>query len=144
MSASTQSRHSAFVEEHPADDGSSDRADKLRDNKQGLLLAYDLKRAAGDRVVAMRLNGKSIQPTGRYRIAINNFLASGGDSFSALKSGTDTADAGLDLDALEAWLTTNPRRRSSAASTIARPKLAERRLVEAAQLAAVEVVALAL
>ena len=110
----------------------------------GFFFAYDLKRAAGDRVVAMRLNGKSIQPTGRYRIAINNFLASGGDSFSALKSGTDTADAGLDLDALEAWLTTNPRRRSSAASTIARPKLAERRLVEAAQLAAVEVVALAL
>jgi 5'-nucleotidase len=52
----------------------------------------------------MRLNRRSIAPSGRYRIAVNNFLASGGDGFSVLKDGTNTADAGLDLDALEAWL----------------------------------------
>ena len=41
-------------------------------------------------------------------MTINNFLASGGDGYSVLTEGTDTSDAGLDLDALEAWLGTNP------------------------------------
>jgi 5'-nucleotidase len=56
----------------------------------------------------MRLNGKAIDPNCRYRVTVNNFLASGGDGYSVLTSGTDTLDAGLDLDALEAWLATNP------------------------------------
>jgi 5'-nucleotidase len=42
-------------------------------------------------------------------VSINNFLASGGDGFSVLAEGTHTFDAGLDLDALEAWLATNPQ-----------------------------------
>ena len=36
------------------------------------------------------------------------FLASGGDGYSVLTQGTPVFDAGLDLDALEAWLATNP------------------------------------
>jgi hypothetical protein len=31
-------------------------------------------------------------------------MAGGGDNFSVLAQGTDAVDAGLDLDALEAWL----------------------------------------
>jgi 5'-nucleotidase len=70
--------------------------------------AYDLSRPQGSRIVSMRLNGKAIDPNCRYRVTVNNFLASGGDGYSVLTSGTDTLDAGLDLDALEAWLATNP------------------------------------
>jgi 5'-nucleotidase len=70
--------------------------------------AFDLSRPQGSRVVAMTLNGKPIDPDRRYRVSINNFLASGGDGYSVLTGGTDTFDAGLDLDALEAWLATNP------------------------------------
>ena len=56
----------------------------------------------------MKMNGQPVRAEQRYRVAINNFLASGGDGFSVFKLGTDTLDAGIDLDALEAWLATNP------------------------------------
>lgn len=67
--------------------------------------AYDLSRPAGQRVVEMRLDGKPIVPEASYKIAVNNFLASGGDNFSVLDDKQDAVDVGLDLDALEAWLT---------------------------------------
>jgi 5'-nucleotidase len=70
--------------------------------------SYDLSRPAGQRVVAMLLDGKPIDPARTYRIAINNFLASGGDNFTLLANGRDPVDAGLDLDATEAYLKTNP------------------------------------
>jgi 5'-nucleotidase len=57
----------------------------------------------------MKLNGRPIDPAGRYRVTVNNFLASGGDGYTVLTDGGDTFDAGLDLDALEAWLATNPK-----------------------------------
>jgi 5'-nucleotidase len=75
---------------------------------QGFRFTFDLSQPAGSRIVAMDLNGKPIEPDGRYRVTINNFLASGGDGYSVLTKGTDTFDAGLDLDALESWLATNP------------------------------------
>jgi 5'-nucleotidase len=71
--------------------------------------AFDLSRPEGSRIVAMTLNGKAIVPDGRYRVTINNFLASGGDGYSVFTQGTDTSDGGLDLDALEAWLATDPK-----------------------------------
>ncbi|HEX6218354.1 MAG TPA: 5'-nucleotidase C-terminal domain-containing protein, partial [Sphingomicrobium sp.] len=66
--------------------------------------AYDLSRPAGQRIVEMKLDGKPIAPGATYRLAVNNFLASGGDNFTVLNDGTGTVDVGLDLDALEAWL----------------------------------------
>ena len=74
----------------------------------GFHFAFDLSRGKGDRITAMTLNGKPIDPDGHYRVTVNNFLASGGDGYSVLTEGTDTFDAGLDLDALETWLATNP------------------------------------
>ena len=70
----------------------------------GFTFAYDLSRPAGSRVVAMRLDGKAIDPAARYRVTVVNFLASGGDNFTVLRDGTDAVDAGLDLDATEAHL----------------------------------------
>ena len=70
--------------------------------------SYDLSRPEGQRIVSMAVNAKPIRPDAVYRVSVNNFLASGGDGFSVLNEGTDTFDAGLDLDALEAWLGTNP------------------------------------
>ena len=54
--------------------------------------------------MAVTLNGKSIGPTARYRIATNNYLANGGDGYSVLTAGTGAVDVGLDIDALSAWL----------------------------------------
>lgn len=70
--------------------------------------SYDKSRPAGERIVAMTLNGKSIEPARNYRVAINNFLASGGDNFTLLAGDANPVDAGLDLDATEAYLATNP------------------------------------
>jgi 5'-nucleotidase len=70
--------------------------------------AYDLSKPEGQRIVSVKLDGRAIDPARSYRVTVNNFLASGGDGFSVLTEGTDTFDAGLDLDALEAWLATNP------------------------------------
>jgi 5'-nucleotidase len=70
--------------------------------------SYDKSRPAGQRIVAMSLAGKPLDPAKTYRVAINNFLASGGDNFTLLADGHDPVDAGLDLDATEAYLATNP------------------------------------
>ena len=71
--------------------------------------AVDLKRSEGHRVSDMRLNGRSIDLAGNYRVAVNNFLASGGDGISGLTAGTDITDRGvIDLDALVAWIAKEP------------------------------------
>jgi 5'-nucleotidase len=70
--------------------------------------SVDKSRPDGQRIVAMTLNDRSIDPAKTYRIAVNNFMASGGDNFTLLAGGRDPVDAGLDLDATEAYLATNP------------------------------------
>ena len=72
---------------------------------EGFTYAIDMARPKGDRLVEMRLNGKAIDPNGRYRVALNNYLASGGDSLTGFTTGTDITDKGIvDLDALVAWI----------------------------------------
>ncbi len=82
---------------------SNDRANMLFPS-DGFFFTYDLSRPPGARIVEMRLHGRAIQPPAQYRVAVNSFLASGGDNFTVLTQGTNATDAGLDLDALEAWL----------------------------------------
>ena len=75
----------------------------------GFAFTYDVRRPGGDRVVAMTLDGKPIDPRQTYRVATNSFLATGGDGFTVFNEGTNRVDAGNDLDALEAYLKGNPR-----------------------------------
>lgn len=70
--------------------------------------SYDLAYQKGQRVRWILLDGQPIRADRAYRVVVNNFLASGGDGYSVLAEGRDAFDAGLDLDALEAWLATNP------------------------------------
>jgi len=71
----------------------------------GFSFDVDLSKPNGSRVVAMRLNGKPVEPASRYRVVVNNYLASGGDSLSAFTAGTEITDKGIiDLDALVAWI----------------------------------------
>ncbi len=62
--------------------------------------------APGNRVIAdsMRLNGKPIQPNDRLRVALNNYLVGGGSGQTQLIGKTVIASAGLDRDALVAYL----------------------------------------
>ena len=71
---------------------------------RGFAFSYDLSRPAGERIVELKLEGKPIDAAARYRITVNNFIASGGDNFTMFASGTDAVDAGSDVDALEAYL----------------------------------------
>ncbi|HWC56856.1 MAG TPA: bifunctional metallophosphatase/5'-nucleotidase [Sphingomicrobium sp.] len=75
----------------------------------GFTFAFDLSRPQGSRITSMGLNGEPIDPAASYRVTVNNVLASGGDGYSVLTEATNAFDAGLDLDALEAWLATNPK-----------------------------------
>ncbi len=70
--------------------------------------AFDRSRPAGQRILSVTIDGKPIDPDRRYRVTVNNFLASGGDNFTVLARGTDPVDGGLDLDATEAYLKTSP------------------------------------
>ena len=71
---------------------------------RGFAFDYDLSRPAGERIVRMTVGGRAIDSAARYRVAVNNFLASGGDNFTVLASGGEAIDAGTDVDALETYL----------------------------------------
>jgi len=60
----------------------------------------------GERVVpgSMKLNGESIAMDKTYRVTVNNFMASGGDSFNVLKQGTQVQDGENDLVAAKMYL----------------------------------------
>jgi len=67
---------------------------------EGFSYSYDLSRAYGDRVLAdtIRLDGVPIDPAATYRVAMNSFLAAGGDSFAAFTNGTDPVTGPVDVD----------------------------------------------
>jgi 5'-nucleotidase len=71
----------------------------------GLTYAVNMSRAPGSRVSDILLGGRPIDPAGRYRVVVNNYLASGGDGLTAFTAGTDITDKGIvDLDALVTWI----------------------------------------
>ena len=76
----------------------------------GFSFRYDRSRAVGERIVAMTLDGQPIDPAATYRVTTNNFLAQGGDSFTALAAQREATIGMSDLDALEAWLKVSPAR----------------------------------
>jgi 5'-nucleotidase len=59
---------------------------------------------AGARIAEVRLDGVPIDPAGRYRVAVNAFLAEGGDGFGGFLAGTDRLGGPLDIDVLVSWL----------------------------------------
>ncbi len=71
---------------------------------KGFAYTYDLSQPAGSRVTAVSLNGHPIDPLANYRVTMNSFLSSGGDSFTVFEQGTDSVVGPLDLDAMEAWI----------------------------------------
>ncbi|MBT0667861.1 bifunctional metallophosphatase/5'-nucleotidase [Novosphingobium profundi] len=64
----------------------------------------DRTRPIGQRIGALTYDGKPMAMDATYRVTVNSFLDQGGDGFAGLTEGTDPTVGGLDLDALEAWL----------------------------------------
>ncbi|MFT3724196.1 MAG: bifunctional metallophosphatase/5'-nucleotidase [Hyphomonadaceae bacterium] len=56
---------------------------------------------------SMKLNGNPLVATQSYRIVTNNFLAGGGDNFTAFKNGAQVNIISSDIEAFEAWVKTH-------------------------------------
>ncbi|MFH8346945.1 bifunctional metallophosphatase/5'-nucleotidase [Streptomyces sp. NPDC018045] len=100
--------------------GANEASPKILQVSKGLTYTLDLTKSGAGRVVkdTVRLNGAPIAPAKSYRVAMNEFLAGGGDGFAALKQGKDKYVGPSDLDALTAYLTAH----SSASAPLAPPK----------------------
>ena len=70
---------------------------------------WDALKPAGDHVIAasISLNGEPVDPAKSYRVTVNNYLALGGDGFSAIKDGTAQQFGVYDSDALFAYFEAN-------------------------------------
>ncbi|ATL28819.1 bifunctional metallophosphatase/5'-nucleotidase [Streptomyces formicae] len=100
--------------------GSNAASPKILQVSEGLTYTLDMTKTGADRVVAdsIKLNGKAIDPAATYRVAMNSFLAGGGDGFAELGKGTKPIVGADDLKAFNDYLTAN----SSADKPIAPPK----------------------
>ena len=85
------------------------RRPRILQVSKGIKYAWDGSRPYGERVIAdrMMLNGQHIDPASSYRVTVNNYLAVGGDGFTALKEGTARRFGIYDVDALYAYFQAN-------------------------------------
>ncbi|MEV8007250.1 bifunctional metallophosphatase/5'-nucleotidase [Streptomyces parvus] len=86
--------------------GPNEASPKILQVSRGLTYTLDLTKSGADRVVAdtIKLNGEAIDPARTYRVAMNEFLAGGGDGFPALGQGANKLVGASDLDLFNAYL----------------------------------------
>ncbi|MEU0763486.1 bifunctional metallophosphatase/5'-nucleotidase [Streptomyces microflavus] len=99
--------------------GSNEASPKILQVSKGLTYTLDLTKTGAARVVTdtIKLNGAAIDPAKTYRVAMNEFLAGGGDGFAALGQGTNKMVGASDLDLFNAYLAAH----STAAAPLAPP-----------------------
>jgi 5'-nucleotidase len=85
---------------------SANRSDRVRilQPSAGFSYQWDSRRPHGNRVDAMRLDGRAVNPADEVRVTVNSFLAAGGDGFRVLREGRDRVGGPLDLDAFTGYL----------------------------------------
>lgn len=100
--------------------GSNEASPKILQISDGLTYTLDMTKSGADRVVtdSIKLGGSAIDPAATYRVAMNSFLAGGGDGFAELGKGTKPLVGSDDLKAFNDYLTAN----STADKPIAPPK----------------------
>ncbi|MFF0556595.1 bifunctional metallophosphatase/5'-nucleotidase [Streptomyces sp. NPDC004266] len=99
--------------------GANLKSVKILQVSRGLTYTLDMTKTGADRVVdgTIRLNGEPIDPAKTYRVAMNEFLAGGGDGFGALATGTNKLVGASDLDLFNGYLAAH----SSAAAPLQVP-----------------------
>jgi 5'-nucleotidase len=82
---------------------------KILQVSHGFTYTWDPGQPAGSRIVAgsVKIDGVPVTDVGLYRVAMNNFLAAGGDGFLAFAGGTDLIGGDIDLDALVKYFEAN-------------------------------------
>ena len=75
----------------------------------GFTYTWDAAAPLGSRVdiATVKINGVAVNPLQSYRVAMNNFLATGGDGFSVFTGCTDSLGGEIDLDALVRYFELN-------------------------------------
>ncbi|MFV0129142.1 bifunctional metallophosphatase/5'-nucleotidase [Streptomyces sp. HMX112] len=99
--------------------GSNEASPKILQVSRGFTYTLDLTKTGAARIDAasVKLNGAPLDPAKTYRVAMNEFLAGGGDGFPALAQGRNKLVGPSDLDVFNAYLAAN----SSAGAPIAPP-----------------------
>ncbi|WP_307721137.1 bifunctional metallophosphatase/5'-nucleotidase [Streptomyces otsuchiensis] len=92
---------------------------KILQPSEGFEWTLDLTNSGADRVIAdsVTVGGEPLDADRTYRVAVNSFLAGGGDGFPTLAEGGNSVVGGNDLDALVDYL----RDASSADAPLAAP-----------------------
>ncbi|WP_392671853.1 bifunctional metallophosphatase/5'-nucleotidase [Streptomyces sp. LN785] len=99
--------------------GANEASPKILQASRGLTYTLDMTKSGAARVVVdtIKLDGAAIDPAKTYRVAMNEFLAGGGDGFAALGQGTNKLVGASDLDLFNAYLAAH----STAAAPLAPP-----------------------
>jgi len=70
----------------------------------GMRYAWSESSPRGARAREIEIGGALLDPQRRYTVAVNDFLAEGGDGFTVFTEGQERRKGPLDIDALEAYL----------------------------------------
>ncbi|WP_406343325.1 bifunctional metallophosphatase/5'-nucleotidase [Streptomyces sp. NBC_00648] len=99
--------------------GGNTATPKILQVSRGFTYTLDMTKTGADRVLVdtVKLNGVALDPAKTYRVAMNEFLAGGGDGFAALGQGKNKLVGASDLDVFDAYLAAN----SSASAPLAPP-----------------------
>ncbi|MCX4526608.1 bifunctional metallophosphatase/5'-nucleotidase [Streptomyces sp. NBC_01551] len=91
---------------------------KILQVSKGFTYTLDMTKTGADRIVvdSVKLNGAAIDPAKTYRVAMNEFLAGGGDGFTVLKEHKNKLVGVPDLEAFNTYLA-----KSTEAAPIAPP-----------------------
>jgi 5'-nucleotidase len=75
---------------------------------EGFTYSYNLNAASGSRIDAttIKIGGVVVDPAGSYRVVVNSFLTTGGDSFTAFTRGTNVASGPVDVDTAVSYFKT--------------------------------------
>ncbi|MCP9944348.1 bifunctional metallophosphatase/5'-nucleotidase [Streptomyces somaliensis] len=86
--------------------GANEASPKILQVSRGFTYTLDMTKTGAARVDAssVRLNGRPLDPAGTYRVAMNEFLAGGGDGFPVLGQGTNKLVGASDLEVFIAYL----------------------------------------
>ncbi|MER7829516.1 bifunctional metallophosphatase/5'-nucleotidase [Streptomyces sp. NPDC095602] len=86
--------------------GSNEASPKILQVSRGFTYTLDMTKTGAARVdvSSVKLNGQPLDPAKTYRVAMNEFLAGGGDGFAALGQGANKLVGASDLDVFIAYL----------------------------------------
>ncbi|HEX6937405.1 MAG TPA: bifunctional metallophosphatase/5'-nucleotidase [Actinomycetes bacterium] len=76
----------------------------------GFTYSWSASAPFGNKVdpASIKINGVTVNPTATYRVTANNFMADGGDSYTAFVNGAPRTGGKVDLDALIDYMKANP------------------------------------